>query len=113
MEASTAVVINGSPRVCGPQILIRAPGLTNLGDPCVSHHHSDTQNDLFHNSVKSCLLQQLQSVLLKFRNSHKSHFQHTSTAIHVSSTNDLAGLIVGVTAWGNTVFGNWVMAIMS
>ena len=55
-----------------------------------------TQNDLFHNSVKSCLLQQLQSVLLKFRNSHKSHFQHTSTAIHVSSTNDLAGLIVGV-----------------
>ena len=33
-------------------------------------------------------------ILLKFRNSHKSHFQPTSTA--VSSTNDLAGLIVGV-----------------
>ena len=26
-------VTSGSPRVRGPQILIRAPGLTNLGDP--------------------------------------------------------------------------------
>ena len=30
-----AFATNGSPRVYGPQILIRAPGLTNLGD-CLS-----------------------------------------------------------------------------
>ena len=28
----TAFATNGGPRVRGPQILIRAPGLTNLGD---------------------------------------------------------------------------------
>ena len=40
-----AFATNGSPRVIGPKILIRAPGLTNLGDHVVSQHHSDT-NDL-------------------------------------------------------------------
>ncbi len=29
----SAFATSGSPRVCGPQILVRAPGWTNLGDP--------------------------------------------------------------------------------
>ena len=43
--AFSALATNRTPRVIGPKILIRAPGLPNLRDQFVSQHHSDT-NDL-------------------------------------------------------------------
>ena len=91
-----AFAINWSPRVRGPQILIRAPGLTNLGD-CVSPTTTVTLRMIYFTTTVCEIMFTPATViiLLKFRNSHKSHFQPTSTAM-CPLLNDLAGLIVGV-----------------
>ena len=83
---------NRSRRVWGPQILIRAPGLTNLGDH-LSPTTTVTLRMIYFTTLWNHVYSSYSHNLVEVQEfTFSTHFNHC----YVSSTNDLAGLIVGV-----------------
>ena len=77
----TAFATNGGPRVRGPQILIRAPGLTNLGD-CLSPTTTVTLRMIYFTTLWNHVYSSYSHNLVEVQElTYKSHFQPTLTAM--------------------------------